>query len=215
VVLLSLIAYAPAMQPFCPMAGSMRGKLLYYYYGHSNLTNFHLRCNGHGILHVISVRNFPVIDNLSSDTLNSFSRNCFLFALSNLLFASCAKNTTNTGSNSGTNTNVYVAGDNGTNPVLWKNGTPEILSSTMGPASQVILSGRDVYVAGSDVYVGGSSINDTAVYWKHDISTTLQSSIAGAYVTSVTSIFVSGTDVYATANLIVPTNGGVMYQRIG
>jgi hypothetical protein len=47
------------------------------------------------------------------------------------------------------------------------------------------------------------------VYWKNDVATYLQSSIPGSYQTSISSIFVSGNDVYASANLIVPTKNGL------
>ena len=267
--------------------------------------------------------------------MNSISHNCFLFISSCFIFIliSCTKNTVSTSPGP----NIYVAGNNGINPVLWKNGTADILSTSMGSSNQVIVSGNDIYVAGTsevvetlspggpsgkyvywkngiqndisdvllnagsssisvsgnniyytnsnywqngsfvtlkgqglgivssifavgndvyvagsdsvgdavfwkngllgvlskgyyptsnsgsdpfalciyvagnDVYVGGSTIDNTAVYWKNGVATNLQSTISGSVVPSVNSIFVSGNDVYASAILIVPTNGGSNY----
>lgn len=65
---------------------------------------------------------------------------------------------------------VFVAGDNGNNPVLWTNGSPQTLSSSAGSAFQVTVSGNDVYVAG----VYGSHYDGTPAgpsglygYWKN------------------------------------------------
>lgn len=64
---------------------------------------------------------------------------------------------------------VYVAGSNGTHPILWRNGLPQILSSSTGDATQVIASGADIYVAGV-VKVNASFLafpNGEYAYWKN------------------------------------------------
>jgi hypothetical protein len=72
-----------------------------------------------------------------------------------------------------TGTNIYIAGDNGNNPVLWTNGHATILSANSGSASQVIASGTDVYVAGEEVSKSSlltpAGPYGQAVYWKNDI----------------------------------------------
>jgi hypothetical protein len=266
--------------------------------------------------------------------MSSYSRIPFLFVIFCFISISCTKSTQN--KNIVPGTTVYVAGNNGTNPVLWKNGNAETLSESEGYASQVVLYGNDIYVAGisgesggvspagpsgqyvywkngtqvkignpaflrtgdvkvsasgnnvyfanglswkngsvmplqgqgegfvqstftagndiyftgsdsvgdavywkngilnvveqgyfpkynsgsdpmafcifvsgPDVYVGGLDTNNAGTYWKNGIATTLHSTIAGSSVFGVTSIFVSGDDIYVSAILFVPANGGV------
>ncbi len=73
-----------------------------------------------------------------------------LITLSCLILLSCSKKS---GAPAALDTDkdpaVYVAGDDGANPILWKNGDATTLSITGGSASQVLLSGSDLYVAGS------------------------------------------------------------------
>jgi hypothetical protein len=124
--------------------------------------------------------------------MNSFQRKCSIFVFSCFIFASCNKNivSTNTG------TNIYIAGDNGTNPVLWKNGTAEILSSSIGSASQVIISGNDVYIAGvdgesSDLIPAGPS--GQYLYWKNGIQNNIGSL---RFLLFYSAISVIGNNVY-------------------
>ena len=132
--------------------------------------------------------------------MNSQINQYLLYAFSCFIFASCTKTTNDLGnySNLGTNsgTNIYVAGNNGTNPVIWKNNTPEVLSSSIGYASQIILSGNNVYVAGISGQNNNSSPGGPGgeyVYWKNGIQ---QNIIAGGPEEISPSIAVSGTNVF-------------------
>src|SRR5271168_4442559 len=85
--------------------------------------------------------------------MNSF-RNKFLLIISSLfIINSCTKSN---------------------NSVIWKNGVENILSSTIGSASGVFLSGRDIYVAGT-CDISAESISSPAgpggqyAYWKNGI----------------------------------------------
>jgi hypothetical protein len=108
-------------------------------------------------------------------------------------------------------TDVYIAGsDSVGDAVYWKNGVLHVVSLGYYPTYN---SGSDpsvfcMFVSGNDIYIGGVSADNRAVYWKNGVAAYMQSSISGSYITNVRSIFVSGNDVYATGNLIVPTNGG-------
>jgi hypothetical protein len=81
---------------------------------------------------------------------------------------------------------VYILGIDGNASKYWKNGTATILDLDGAPRAMAI-SGNDIYFAGTN----GTS----AVYWKNGVVTKLAESTR---TTSVTSIFVSGTDVYVT-----------------
>jgi hypothetical protein len=94
---------------------------------------------------------------------------------------------------------VYIAGNIGTNAVLWKNGIPDTLSSTISTANQVLLSGTDVYVAG----VSQGVLNSLAtapdiqsgqyVYWKNGIQNNIDTVQEIGHPGSVA---VAGSDVY-------------------
>jgi hypothetical protein len=91
---------------------------------------------------------------------------------------------------------VYIAGDNGTYPVLWKNSSPEVLSDSAGFATQVTLSGNDVYVA------GGGDVNYNAdpagtvgryVYWKNGVQDDLSQTTVLNFPCAIA---VAGNNVY-------------------
>jgi hypothetical protein len=109
-------------------------------------------------------------------------------------------------------TDVYAAGsDSVGDAVYWKNGVLHVVAQGYYPAAS---SGTDpgafcIVVSGNDVYVGGFNIDLAAAYWKNGVETRLVSAIAGSFVSAVNSLFVAGNDVYASADLIVPANGGV------
>jgi sulfur transfer complex TusBCD TusB component (DsrH family) len=106
---------------------------------------------------------------------------------------------------------LYAAGsDTVGDAVYWKNGVLHVVAHGYYPAAS---SGTDpgafcIAVSGNDVYVGGYNINNMAVYWKNGIETRLVPTLAGSFVSAVNGLFVAGNDVYATAYLIVPGNGG-------
>jgi hypothetical protein len=104
----------------------------------------------------------------------------------------------------------FMGSDSIGDAVYWKNGVLHVVEQGYYPASN---GGSDpeiycIYVSGDDVYVGGSNADNTAAYWKNGVATTLQSNISGSFVSNVHSLFVTGNDVYALGNLIVPANGG-------
>ncbi len=127
--------------------------------------------------------------------------NTYLLKYSILIFSificiSCTKTNSSAVYNAGVK--IYVAGDNGSNPVLWKNGVPEILSSTLGSASKVILSGSDVYVAGTCEISAGSLLSPAGpggqyAYWKNGILNNIGSP---GLLEGILSISVAGNDLY-------------------
>src|SRR5580704_16665306 len=91
-----------------------------------------------------------------------------------IVVASCNKIGLNGDTNTRPVAGIYIAGDDGTNPILWVNGNATTLSSTGGSASQVTISGSGVYVAG--VNGTGTSPNLTPAgpfgqytYWKNGV----------------------------------------------
>jgi len=142
--------------------------------------------------------------------MNCTCRNCFLLMVSCFIFTHCTKNTGGSGGNTvpPNDTTVYIAGDNGTNPILWKNGKPDTLSQTTGTAYQVLLSGNDVYVSGVIQKTGmpGQQITGQYVYWKNGNSNNVGSF---GNVDLPSSIAVSGTDVYY-ANGFGWKNGAIL-----
>jgi len=93
---------------------------------------------------------------------------------------------------------VYVAGNDGSGPVYWKNGQPVALSEGTCSGCQTWTNG--IFVSGSDVYVAGYQIlpqplvmGPVAVYWKNGTLIALTDGTEGA---NAQSIFVSGGDVY-------------------
>ena len=119
--------------------------------------------------------------------MHPFYHNYLLPAVTCFIIASCTKNMNNNGMGPGTkppppvttpvtpDSTVYIAGYNGANAILWKNGLADTLSTTLGIANQVLVSGTDVYVTG--VYQGtlntppsnnnGGPQTGQYVYWKN------------------------------------------------
>src|ERR1700733_14206820 len=136
--------------------------------------------------------------------MNSLSNICSLFIVSLFLSVSCTKitNDSRTNTDSTSNLTVYIAGNNGANPVLWKNGTVDTLSVTYGTANQISISGNDVYVAGicqeNVNYIfqvepfNGFPVGQY-VYWKNGIQNNIGSP---AFISYSSSISVSGDNVY-------------------
>ncbi|HLK29661.1 MAG TPA: IPT/TIG domain-containing protein [Puia sp.] len=107
-------------------------------------------------------------------------------------------------------TDVYVAGwdfVNGANslPRCWKNGVAMNVSLSSGNISaglpvvigiiyKVVVSNGDVYLAGSQSPFSG---NQVATYWKNGTPTPLTN---GTNVSEAYDLFVSGSDLYVTAN---------------
>jgi hypothetical protein len=98
-------------------------------------------------------------------------------AITCLLFAACAKTSQEPVLTGPAGTHVYIAGNNGTNPILWTDGSEQMLSQSKGSANQVVKSGVDIYVAG---YCGGygAVINPGGpagvfAYWKNGQQTTV------------------------------------------
>jgi len=86
---------------------------------------------------------------------------------------------------------VYVAGYDNKQAVLWKNGTPTILSSgKTAAAHSLAVSGSDVYVAGTQL---NAIANEQAIYWKNGIPTSLTD---GTTNVTANGIAISGNDVY-------------------
>jgi hypothetical protein len=134
--------------------------------------------------------------------MNCRCRNSLLFIVSFFIFTHCTKSTSKTGGSTvpPTGPTVYIAGDNGTNPILWKNGIADTLSPTVGSANRVLVSGQDVYVSGtSHVIMNPTTANNPSgltgqfVYWKNEIQNNIDS--FGPYQFP-TSISVSGNNVY-------------------
>jgi hypothetical protein len=159
-------------------------------------------------------------DQFFMSAMNLFSHNCVLIVASGFIFTSCTKTSNNNSTGTGPTGSlpdsvVYVAGDNGTNPILWENGKADTLSATTGTAAQVIVSGTDVYVAGicqevinySRPGVLNGPITGQYAYWKNGVQTNIGS--FGDIVYNNVSIAVIGSDVYF-ANGAAWKNGTVL-----
>ncbi|MGZ3929177.1 MAG: IPT/TIG domain-containing protein [Mucilaginibacter sp.] len=101
---------------------------------------------------------------------------------------------------------VYVAGARylGNSTILkatyWKNGAPvdltDGITSGSARATAVFVSGTDVYVAGTEeILSGGGIVNRAPRLWKNGVSVPLNTP-ANSIFNNVTSILVSGSDVY-------------------
>jgi hypothetical protein len=123
---------------------------------------------------------------------------------------------------------VYVAGNNGSEVLLWKSGVASALDSPMvyssNYASGMYLSGSDVYVLGGnfELYPGDPKDHHYAEYWKNGVFHSLDSGVvdtAGGNLLlhpQTFGIAVSGNDVYACGVTIqpAPNGSGVNFQPI-
>ncbi len=129
-----------------------------------------------------------------------------LIVSAGFLIISCTKNSNSGGSGGTTPTpdsTVYIAGNTGAFPVLWKNGVADTLSSTFGDANQVVLSGNDVYVAGyyqngsnpHSNLIAGNTGTGQYVYWKNGTANNVDTP---QLIGNPPTVAISGTDVYFT-----------------
>jgi hypothetical protein len=111
-------------------------------------------------------------------------------------------------------TDVYVAGFDGFDAILWKNGVAQNLmrgglDSTIDRGTWVMAT--SVYVSGSDVYVSGNIITFEhlggfveGVLWKNGVAQNLSAASNGSMANSV---FVSGSGVYVAGMIFTSGNG--------
>ncbi len=127
------------------------------------------------------------------------------------LLISCSKNENEIKT---VQTDIYVAGTSNNKATLWKNGNVTILGENNSKANCVFVNGNDVYVGG---YVQGNY----PVIWKNGTQIILPTSSpffisplmeVFASKFGVTSIFVSGNDVYAVGTMSL--TGGVPEGKI-
>ncbi len=97
---------------------------------------------------------------------------------------------------------IYVAGGEsaGTkrNAKYWKNGIPTVvgISDPDAYATDIFVSGTDVYVVGNEFFSNGVNYHWSAMLWKNGIPTTLAQTVTGGGYAEASSVFVSGSDVY-------------------
>lgn len=89
---------------------------------------------------------------------------------------------------------MYMAGYDGNTAKYWKNGVATNLTDGVSPSHTNAL-----FIAGNDVYVAGSA-NGKGTYWKNGTPVTVGAS-------TLYSIYVSGSDVYATSADVYWKNG--------
>lgn len=139
---------------------------------------------------------------------NSYALSGLLFIVSCFIFIACTKSINNSNPPTDTTTYkapdtiIYITGDNGTNPVLWKNGIADTLSLTTGTADQVTVSGNDVYVIGKyqvnqNLYLSNQSTGQY-VYWKNGFPTDIAGPGMPVYNLILCSISVAGNNIYYT-----------------
>jgi hypothetical protein len=126
-------------------------------------------------------------------------------AASWLLLAACGKKSLS--ATTGTaGQHVYIAGDNGTNPVLWTDSTAQILSPSVGTATQVVKAGDDVYVAGVSGEAGyllPSGPSGIYAYWKNGQQVNVADTM---FLRATPSVAIAGGRLYFT-NGSLWTNG--------
>ncbi len=141
--------------------------------------------------------------------MDSLSRLPFVFVFSMVFYISCTKSAISTSNSNGTT--IYIAGSNGKNPVLWKNGAIQILSPTGGSAFQVQVHNNTVYIGG----ISGQSTSGVSnpggpggnnVYWINGIQNIISSSLNPGR----TSFAFSGNNFYYTNGFNLYENGSVI-----
>jgi len=112
---------------------------------------------------------------------------------------------------------VYVAGDDGVNPILWTNGQLQKLDTNGGSGAQVLVNGNDVYVAGvSDEapysLLNGPQLMGRYTYWMNGAETTMGSPgvMAGWF-----GISVQGSTVYYISRILYKNGAVVPLQGMG
>jgi hypothetical protein len=88
-------------------------------------------------------------------------------------------------------TDVYLAGRNGTGATYWKNGRAFFIANGLSELFAIAVSGNDVYVAGRSWQAGNQY--GRAAYWKNGVETDLTDGTAPACVYS---IVLHGGDIY-------------------
>jgi hypothetical protein len=142
-------------------------------------------------------------------SMDSLSRLPFIFVFLMVYCVSCTKSTTSTSNSNGTT--IYIVGSNGKNPVLWKNGSMQILSSTGGSASQVQVYNNTIYIGGisgqstSGLFNPGGPGGES-VYWINGIQNIISLSLNPGY----TSFAISGNHFYYTNRYNLYENGSVI-----
>ena len=100
---------------------------------------------------------------------------------------------------------VYVAGREGSQAVVWKNGTPIYLSDGTYSASA-----ESVYVVGNDVFVAGYEYTGSgrlAKLWKNGVARNLTTDVTGDALAS--SVFVKDSHVFAGGTVRNPSYSNV------
>lgn len=139
--------------------------------------------------------------------MNSF-RCGYLFIISSIIIVcSCTK--TNNSAVYDAAISIYVAGDNGTNPVLWKNGVEEILSHSIGFGSLVTISGNNEYVGGASDETSSSFLTPAGpagqyTYWKNGVQYDIGNP---SFIEGVVSLAVAGSDLYYSTSYQLWKNG--------
>ena len=141
--------------------------------------------------------------------MDSLLRLRFVFVSLMVFCVSCTKSTNSTGNSNG-NT-IYIVGDNGKNPVLWKNEAMQILSPTGGSASQVQVYNNTVYIGG----ISGQSTSGLSnpggpggenVYWTNGVQNTISATLNPWR----TSFAFSGNNFYYTNGFNLYENGSLI-----
>ncbi|HEY5369869.1 MAG TPA: hypothetical protein VIJ75_12855 [Hanamia sp.] len=107
--------------------------------------------------------------------------------------------------------NIYFVGtDSSGKAVYWENGLEHDIISNETKS----IVAYSLAVSSNNVYIGGEDSNQIGTVWINGIPENLHFSIPGSYAVFVSSLFANGTDIYAVAELEVPTsmaNGSYSY----